>query len=178
MIDDSYSNYGPEIDVAAPCTSIYSTANGGGFVNMTGTSMASPNAAGVAALIKSSHPEYSAGQVREALRKTAVPTAYLGKDRYCGFGAVNAYAASLGFEGTFEVCYDFNDGERLPLVRNVVPWSILIEPSSPHRYGYFFECWSLSADDEGEFIFKEKIEGDTTLYAYECVKLGPTNALS
>lgn len=55
-----FSNYGlGVIDIAAPGSSILSTVAGGGYGTSSGTSMASPHVAGVAALLKSVHPEYS-----------------------------------------------------------------------------------------------------------------------
>jgi len=46
----SWSNYGTWVDVAAPGVNIYSTTLGGGYGYMSGTSMATPHAAGLAAL--------------------------------------------------------------------------------------------------------------------------------
>ncbi|MDI9470631.1 MAG: S8 family serine peptidase [Bacillota bacterium] len=62
-----FSNYGGMVDVAAPGTNIYSTMPGGTYDSLSGTSMASPMAAGVAALIYAAHPEYHAGQVKAIL---------------------------------------------------------------------------------------------------------------
>ena len=70
----SYSNYGaPYVDVSAPGSSIYSTLYtddpAHGFTTdygyMSGTSMASPHVAGLAALVKSAHPTWSGPEVRD-----------------------------------------------------------------------------------------------------------------
>ncbi len=64
----SFSNYGKEsVDVFAPGVDIYSTTINNGYVAHSGTSMASPNVAGVAALIRSYYPELTAEQVKEAI---------------------------------------------------------------------------------------------------------------
>ncbi|MDI9499044.1 MAG: S8 family serine peptidase [Bacillota bacterium] len=62
-----FSNYGGMVDVAAPGTDIYSTMPGASYDSLSGTSMASPMAAGVASLIYAAHPEYHAGQVKAIL---------------------------------------------------------------------------------------------------------------
>lgn len=69
----SFSNYGKEnVDLFAPGVDIYSTMPDGDYAPMSGTSMASPVAAGVAALIRSYYPELSAEQVKEVLMSTTV----------------------------------------------------------------------------------------------------------
>ena len=91
--DASYSNYGSQIDISAPGTDVYSTAIGGGYGTRTGTSMAAPTVAGVAALIKSINPDYTPDDIRAALCNTAADKGTTGLDEYYGWGAVNAYAA-------------------------------------------------------------------------------------
>jgi subtilisin family serine protease len=44
---------------------------GGGYVYLNGTSMSSPHAAGVAALVKQNHPNWSPGAVKAAVQRTA-----------------------------------------------------------------------------------------------------------
>ncbi len=66
----SFSNYGPVVDVCAPGNGIISTLWDNGYANFSGTSMASPIACGVAAIIKSQFPAYNGLQVGEKLRMT------------------------------------------------------------------------------------------------------------
>jgi subtilisin family serine protease len=66
----SYSNYGHTVDVSAPGDAIYSTYYPSTYANLWGTSMASPHAAGSAALIKVVNPGFTALQVGERLRVT------------------------------------------------------------------------------------------------------------
>ncbi|MFA7481358.1 MAG: S8 family serine peptidase [Vulcanimicrobiota bacterium] len=64
----SFSNYGlVNVDVAAPGKDIYSTRNGGGYQNMSGTSMATPFTTGVAGLIQSAYPDATPTEIKERL---------------------------------------------------------------------------------------------------------------
>ncbi|MFN8013036.1 MAG: S8 family serine peptidase [Dermatophilaceae bacterium] len=63
------------IDVAAPGSRIASTVLGGGYAFLSGTSMASPNAAGVMALLKSTHPTWGPDQLEAGLYEQATPKA-------------------------------------------------------------------------------------------------------
>ncbi|MBM3991942.1 MAG: hypothetical protein FJ298_13165 [Planctomycetes bacterium] len=62
-LKSSFSNYGTGIDVASPGSSILSTLLSNGYGSKSGTSMATPNAAGVAALVWSAHPTWTRDQV-------------------------------------------------------------------------------------------------------------------
>ena len=165
VFENYYSNHGPEIDISAPGSDIYSTANGGDYLHLSGTSMASPNVAGVAALVKSLHPEYTPGQVRDILCETARAAGALGKNDYYGWGIINAFGAALGIDALHKVTYDFNDGEREPIVVRVVPGNKLIEQNWPVRDGYAFEGWYTDASGGEGFDFTAEINEDIVLYA-------------
>jgi subtilisin family serine protease len=75
----SWSNYGPCVDVWAPGVNILSTKRGGGTTTMSGTSMASPHAAGTAALYLNLVGNLDPAEVETALKAGAVPTGTLSK---------------------------------------------------------------------------------------------------
>lgn len=66
------STYGAiSVDITAPGTSIISTQLGGGYVSMTGTSMAAPFVSGALALLKNQHPTWTYTQMITQLLDTA-----------------------------------------------------------------------------------------------------------
>jgi subtilisin family serine protease len=70
----SFSNYGKtKVDLFAPGVDIYSTVPDNKYVSESGTSMASPSTAGVAALIRSYFPELKAAEVKAVLMKSVQP---------------------------------------------------------------------------------------------------------
>ena len=91
----SYSNYGDKLELVAPGVGIHSTVRNNGYSDMTGTSMAAPHVSGVAALMWSQNPwvAYNNAKIREVLKNTAIDLGTSGKDKYYGYGKVNAYAA-------------------------------------------------------------------------------------
>ncbi|TWJ18783.1 S8 family serine peptidase [Geobacter argillaceus] len=89
----SFSNYGSWITVAAPGSGIYTTANGGGYASVSGTSFSSPITAGVAALILSVNPLLSAQQVVDILKQNTDDLGTPGFDQYFGYGRVNVAKA-------------------------------------------------------------------------------------
>ncbi|MFA5509182.1 MAG: S8 family serine peptidase, partial [Vulcanimicrobiota bacterium] len=62
-----FSNYGREVDLAAPGVDIISTVPGGKYSSMSGTSMAAPHATGAAGLVVSEFPEISNAELRSRL---------------------------------------------------------------------------------------------------------------
>ncbi|MGE3908694.1 MAG: S8 family serine peptidase [Chloroflexota bacterium] len=87
----SFSNYGANVDVAAPGSSILSTVRSGGYAYYSGTSMASPYVAGLAGLVFSLNPNASAQSVLDAIRTTA--TQISGTGSQFAWGRINAAGA-------------------------------------------------------------------------------------
>ena len=87
-------------DVSAPGVDVYSAKPGGGYQNMSGTSMATPHVAGVIALMLQADPQIDAERVHEILEETALELGEPGKDGSYGSGRVNAFdAVSLVLTG-------------------------------------------------------------------------------
>lgn len=68
-----FSNYGKKnVDLFSPGVAIYSTIPNNKYAAFQGTSMASPAAAGVAAILRSYYPELSAKQVKNIMMESVV----------------------------------------------------------------------------------------------------------
>lgn len=91
----SFSNYGNWIDISAPGSAIYSTIPGDSYGTKQGTSMASPQVAGLAGLMLSLNPSLSPADIESCILSTAddidgVNPSYAGE---LGAGRINAQAA-------------------------------------------------------------------------------------
>jgi subtilisin family serine protease/chitodextrinase len=98
----SFSNYGSKIDVAAPgvnilsvraavnnmCTGTRVVATN--YCVVSGTSMATPHVAGLAALLLAKNPNLTNEEIRQILRTSATDLAPAGKDSSFGFGRIDA----------------------------------------------------------------------------------------
>lgn len=107
-----FSSRGPEVDLAAPGVSIYSTYKGTGYATLSGTSMASPHVAGSAALVintptdtvfasttcmavydSNCNSKWDPDEVQRKLQDRASDLGTAGFDNLYGWGLVNAYSA-------------------------------------------------------------------------------------
>lgn len=101
-----FSNYGDNLDIVAPGVDIYSTKLENAYDYSDGTSFASPQVSGVAALILSVNPNLTGQEVRDIIEKTAQkvrPDLYNYQsdqshpngtwNNEMGYGLVDAYAA-------------------------------------------------------------------------------------
>ncbi len=89
----SFSSNGPrggdsaqKPDVVAPGVSVLSAGVGSGTqgIRLSGTSMASPHTAGIAALVREGHPDWTPAQIKAALTSTADPTKVVDYDSQRG----------------------------------------------------------------------------------------------
>jgi subtilisin family serine protease len=91
-----YSTAGDYVDVAAPGTNILSTfpvAKGADFAISSGTSMAAPHVAAVAALLKARDRSLTPDRIAQAIESSAVDLGVPGRDDDYGYGRVDAAAA-------------------------------------------------------------------------------------
>ncbi|AJY76339.1 S8 family peptidase [Paenibacillus beijingensis] len=111
----SFSNYGSYIDVAAPGDTIASTYPGNEYAALSGTSMASPHAAALAALIRSKNPELTNVEVMDLMRNTARDLGPEGKDDYFGYGQIDVVRALEAAETTGKSLQTFSSRAKARL---------------------------------------------------------------
>ena len=83
------SNYGPNIDVAAPGVNIYSSIPGDNYAYKSGTSMAAPYISSIAAMIKLNNPELEPLEIENIIKEYSVDIGEKGIDWYFGSGVPN-----------------------------------------------------------------------------------------
>jgi subtilisin family serine protease len=97
-----FSNYSSGLDFMAPGEDIITTDRvgamgvAGDYATVSGTSFASPYAAGVAALIISRNPTWTAAQVEQRMKDTCTDMGTTGYDSNSGWGHLNANRALTG----------------------------------------------------------------------------------
>lgn len=127
LFDDSYSNYGKFVDISAPGSGIYSawinSTNGAGaqvYRYADGTSMASPQVAGIVALLylnPNLQSGYTANTIEQMLYDTSIDLGSPGKDALYGNGMINlryfevSETQTLSFYKNQEFIEDYADYE-------------------------------------------------------------------
>lgn len=82
----TFSDYGDAIDVIAPGVNVVSSYPGGGYVSMSGTSMATPHISAVAAMYKLDNPQLTPLQIENKIKENTIDLGAPGKDIYYGNG--------------------------------------------------------------------------------------------
>ena len=90
----SFSNANADVEVAAPGVDITSTWNDGTYNTISGTSMATPHASGVTAIIRGRYPSATAAQIVAKLDGAVDDLGAPGRDPSFGFGRVNLQQAA------------------------------------------------------------------------------------
>jgi len=132
----SWSNYGEDLELMAPGDTIISTVLDDDYEFYSGTSMACPHVAGVAALALSRHPDYTNQQVRDLLVDTADDLGSVGWDEEYGYGRVDA-------------TFDDEVPSAGPVLKVDIHKLTRIDPMDP-------------GDDEPEWYYMVTAESDST----------------
>src|SRR3954454_20062520 len=94
----SFSNANSDVEVAAPGVNVLSSYNSSdtSYTTLSGTSMATPHASGVAAIIWDKYPTAAASTIRGKLDAAVDDLGPAGRDTSFGFGRVNLQKAATG----------------------------------------------------------------------------------
>ncbi|PKL80727.1 MAG: hypothetical protein CVV25_03225 [Ignavibacteriae bacterium HGW-Ignavibacteriae-4] len=94
-VRSGFSNYNTRVDISAPGTFIYSTVPNNKYDYKSGTSMASPVAAGAAAVLRSQFPDYTAQQIKSLIivNTDNIDELNPGFEGLVGSGRLNLYKA-------------------------------------------------------------------------------------
>lgn len=137
----SFSNYGDWVDIVAPGSNIYSTLPKGAYGFKSGTSMASPYVAGVAALIKSRNKvsKLSADEVKQRILDSGFASNFLRLDFGNSIKALNA-----------DIDYPLEVASiRLPS-QAVLAEPVSISASVNHRAGETITAYAWRSDIDGK----------------------------
>lgn len=137
-LKSGFSNYGTWVDISAPGGGIYNTysfSGTAGYATLSGTSMAAPTVAGVAALLKSHHNWFTKTQIDTLLINYAVSLDDINPlwAGLLGSGCVNAYnSLSILTTANYDVDTAFGWAPLTVNFTNSSPNA----PSGPYEYDF------------------------------------------
>jgi hypothetical protein len=161
------SNFGSEIDVVAPWQ-VYTTKLEGEYGTNGGTSMAAPQAAGVAALIWAKYPEMKPYQIRNMIRQTAEDIGSKGWDNRSGYGLLRADLALT--QEYRDDMYENNNS-----IEQAKPMPIGSMLSASLNGGTDQDWYTLDAPYEGQIRIEMKSDTPASLARAELVHYSASN---
>jgi len=173
----SWSSYGSYVDISAPGLSIYTTLRGGGYGNVSGTSLSSPIVAATAALMISANNRLSPVEIDQILKGTAVDLGTAGYDIYYGAGRVDSAKAVAAAQSIIKTSLD----TLAPAILITSPVGSRVSGSVPVDVNYsdnvgvtsvelYVNGQKFATDDNAPFAFawdtSTVMDGAYTLVAY------------
>ncbi len=163
-----FSNYGTKnVDVAAPGVEIYSTLPGNTYGYLSGTSMATPQVVGLAALIRHVRSNFNIWQIKGAICGTVQQEGKNYGIKYDG-GIIDASAAlAITAPDMKRVLFDFKYSGINNIKEYVLNGTCVKDPKiNPRRSGYVFKGWYTSSTGGSLFNFNTPITEARTIYAH------------
>lgn len=164
-----FSSYGPAVDVVAPGENIYSSAyevdKKSTFMNISGTSMATPIVAATAAMLLSKYPTLTPYQVNYIINKTATDLGAKGYDTTYGNGLVNPVAALQYNPKNIPVSSRINEkdllkkAEKITFTSSIVKSGYMTKPNQTDWYQFDVE--------KGEYIQTRLLGAANFDYKYD-----------
>lgn len=99
-----------QVTVAAPGNAIWSTSKSGGYAELSGTSLASPIVAALAAVVKQKDKKIDYWGFEQLLKQSAIDKGDAGKDKSYGWGIVDAQTLLTALDDEYLIAYQPNGG--------------------------------------------------------------------
>lgn len=166
-----YSSTGPEVELAAPGTYVYSTYVGDDYAYMSGTSMATPHVSGTGAIVMADGTTNK--EARQRLRDTAEDIGLSSNEQ--GYGLIDAEAADLSDAPTATLVNP-NDGDTVEGIVTIqvsasddedddttLDVSVSIDGGSSRSMtynsntGYYEYDWDSSGTSDGDHTIQAKV---------------------
>jgi hypothetical protein len=147
------SNFGAHLAYSAPGHEISSSYPNNNYAQLSGTSMACPHVAAVAALILSQNPGYSPEDVLAALNHGVQDLGTQGRDHYYGFGRINAEKSMTYRPSTGSLRLNQQTGPDLSALKSdfsstsFVPGQLFLRPQSGISLAEILAATGLSPEE-------------------------------